>query len=60
MTSGTFTLGEIIVGSATSAKYTLQNYKVSNSSDKYEENDVIEQESDNIIDFSESNPFGVY
>jgi hypothetical protein len=60
MTSGTFTLGEIIVGSATSSKYTLQNYKVSNSSDKYEENDIIEQEADNIIDFSESNPFGTY
>jgi hypothetical protein len=57
---GTFTSGEIIVGSASSAIYSLKNISQSEFADKYEQNDEIENEADLIIDFSESNPFGTY
>jgi hypothetical protein len=57
---GTFKPGEIIVGSASSARYTLKNISKSEFADKYEQNDEIENEADLIVDFSESNPFGNY
>ena len=57
---GAFEPGEIIVGSASSARYTLKNTSKSQFADKYEQNDEIENEADLIIDFSESNPFGNY
>lgn len=58
--AGGFINGELVVGSKSSATYSLKKYLVSNMSDKYEENDEIETEADLIIDFSESNPFGNY
>lgn len=57
---GAFIAGEAIVGSASSARYTLKNTSKSQSADKYEQNDEIENEADLIVDFSESNPFGNY
>jgi hypothetical protein len=57
---GAFIAGEIIVGSGSSAMYTLKNVSKSQFADKYEQNDEIEDEADLIIDFSESNPFGNY
>lgn len=57
---GSFIPGETIVGSASSAMYTLQIISQSEFADKYEQNDEIEQEADLIVDFSESNPFGNY
>jgi hypothetical protein len=57
---GSFKPGEIIVGSASSARYTLKNISKSQFADKYEQNDEIESEADLIVDFSESNPFGNY
>jgi hypothetical protein len=52
--------GEIIVGSASSARYSVQTYNQMDLYDKYSENDEIETEADFIIDFSESNPFGSF
>tara|TARA_R110000868_G_scaffold68159_13_gene201560 strand:+ start:1392 stop:2774 length:1383 start_codon:yes stop_codon:yes gene_type:complete len=57
---GTFYPGEIVVGSASSARYSLKTVYKSQFADKYEENDQIEEEADLIVDFSESNPFGNY
>jgi hypothetical protein len=57
---GEFKPGEIIVGSASSAIYSLKNISQSEFADKYEQNDEIENEADLIVDFSESNPFGTY
>lgn len=57
---GSFTPGETIVGSASSAIYSLKNISQSEFADKYEQNDEIENEADLIVDFSESNPFGTY
>jgi hypothetical protein len=52
--------GESIIGSETFAQYTLSSYDSFNTSDKYSQNKTIEQESDQIVDFSESNPFGTF
>ena len=51
--------GELIVGTVSSASYAVKEFDSFNT-DKYSENKQIEIEADNIIDFSESNPFGTY
>jgi hypothetical protein len=58
--NGDFIPGEIIVGTISSARYPLQKYQVSDLYDKYEQNDEIQEASDSIVDFSESNLFGNY
>ena len=60
LNNGTFNVGENIVGSASSAIYTLKSYDLDTTSDNYSQNDEIEEEADLIVDFSESNPFGTY
>jgi hypothetical protein len=52
--------GEIVVGSSSSARYSISSVDRMDLYDKYSENDEIEQEADLIIDFSESNLFGNY
>ena len=52
--------GEIIVGSASSARYVVTIYDTWDVYDKYSENKEIEDAADNILDFSQSNPFGNY
>jgi len=59
--TGKFTVGENIVGSASSASYylkTVDDY-VRIADDGYAANNEIEDEADQIIDFSEVNPFGM-
>ena len=65
--TGSFAPGETIVGSASSASYDLRVPYSDNLADagdshnkygKYEDNFNIETEADQIIDFSEKNPFG--
>ena len=58
--SGEFIAGENILGSVSSALYTISEHNMLALHDKYEENDEIEDEADLIVDFSESNPFGTY
>ena len=53
-----FVNGDVVVGSASSASYKLRKVQVNNLVDPYAQNDVIEEEADQIIDFSEKNPFG--
>lgn len=52
--------GEIIVGSASSATYAVSTYDTFDNYDKYGENKVIQIESEDIVDTSESSPFGFY
>jgi hypothetical protein len=52
--------GESIIGQSSGAIYSVGSYDTTTLSDKYSENDEIEQEADLILDFSESNPFGIY
>ena len=56
--SGTFKPGERIVGAKSGASYQLRLEDSYNKTDPYEQNQEIENESDLIIDFTESNPFG--
>ena len=58
--NGQFFPGEFVVGSASSARYSIKEHNMTALYDKYQENDEIETEADLIIDFSESNPFGNY
>jgi hypothetical protein len=67
--NGKFVPGELLVGAASSAIYVVDEYLTLSevpaaaslrNLDDYEENDEIEFEADQIIDFSESNPFGNY
>ncbi len=52
--------GELIVGAASSAIYSVQSYDTWDQYDKYSENVEIENASEGIVDFSESNPFGTF
>ena len=56
--SGFYT-GEEIVGQRSGAKYACASFNSDDSNDKYNEGDEFEFEADNILDFTESNPFGV-
>ena len=61
LNNGTFSEGENIVGSSSSAIYKLKSYNSDTSiSEGYSKNDDIQDESDKILDFTESNPFGTY
>jgi hypothetical protein len=59
--TGDFIAGENIVGSASSASHYLRSISTipSVAKDGYSGNDDIEEEANEIIDFSETNPFGM-
>ena len=59
-TNGTFVPGDVIVGSASSAKYSVDFIQSAEFSDKYDKGDEIETSADTFLDFTESNPFGTY
>jgi hypothetical protein len=52
--------GELIVGTASSAIYSVQSYDTWDQYDKYSENIEIENAAEGIVDFSASNPFGTF
>lgn len=57
---GEFKGGEIIIGQSSGAAYaTIDINKFNIPEDKFAQNDTIELEADKIVDFSESNPFGI-
>jgi len=60
MVKGLFAAGEVLVGSSSSAVYSIKSYDERDTYDKYSQNDEIEEAADLIVDFSESNPFGVF
>jgi hypothetical protein len=55
---GNFARGELIVGSA--ATHQIYSINTFDEYDPYAENIPIENEADDIVDFSQKNPFGVY
>jgi hypothetical protein len=57
--SGLFTPGESIVGTASSASRKLRSIDTFAVEDGYSDNENIETEADSIIDFSNTNPFGM-
>jgi hypothetical protein len=56
--TGSFVIGENIVGSTSSASYRLRLVDTNVVEDGYNDNTNIESEADDIVDFSEINPFG--
>jgi hypothetical protein len=60
ITTGSFYPGELVTGSRSAAAYEINVSAANTVTDKYRQNEEIELEADNIIDFTESNPFGTY
>ena len=58
--TGDFYAGEVVVGSSSSARYVVESYDDNSYEDGYDSNEEFETEADNILDFTESNPFGNY
>jgi len=58
--TGQFLRGEIVTGSRSGAQYTIQVSAANTDKDKYDHSDEIENEADQILDFTESNPFGLF
>ena len=56
---GTFSLGENIVGKVSNASHALRIVDTEPTDDGYADNFNIEQAADEILDFSETNPFGM-
>jgi len=56
---GTFSLGENIVGKVSNASHALRVVDTEPTDDGYADNFNIEQAADEILDFSETNPFGM-
>jgi len=57
--NGEFISGENVVGTASSASYRLRSVDVFAPKDGFSSNEEIETKANNIIDFSELNPFGM-
>jgi len=55
-----FSPGETIRGKDSGAEYPLQSFSQDDIYNEYTENDIFESEADDILDFSESNPFGTF
>ena len=60
LNTGKFSAGEIVVGSISSARYVVSEYDTESYDNPYDVNEEIETEADDILDFTESNPFGTY
>ena len=66
LNTGNFYVGETVIGGISTATYVVESYdresydNLSDGKNLYDSNKEIESEADDIIDFSESNPFGNY
>jgi hypothetical protein len=59
--TGTFVEEENIVGEDSDASWTVESFStLEDPNNNYEENKYIEDTADNLLDFSEGNPFGEY
>jgi hypothetical protein len=56
--TGTFLSGEIVTGKDSGANYSIRSRDLTTNATSFGENDIIEEEAKNILDFSELNPFG--
>ena len=59
-TADAFFPGELIKGLDSEASWLVQVYTADDTYDKYTENDEFESLGDDLVDFSESNPFGTF
>ncbi len=60
LNNGTFIPGESVVGTASSASYSVKSFSKIDTNDDYAENQEFQKEAEQILDFSETNPFGTY
>ena len=59
--TGTFTTAEVITGLTSSAKWSPETFDtLNNSNSSYDQNRAIEDDADNIVDWTEGNPFGEF
>ena len=56
--TGDFLPNDIVQGAESGAIYKVRVVNTDNLVDPYAQNDIIESEADNILDFTERNPFG--
>jgi hypothetical protein len=56
--TGTFIPGEVITGKNSGANYSIRTRNLNTDITSFGQNDIIEEEAKNILDFSELNPFG--
>ena len=56
---GTFIPGEILVGQESGAKYALGDQEEYDLVSGFAENDIIQAKADDIVDFTQQNPFGM-
>ena len=53
-----FINGETVTGTSSGATQSIRAIDLTNFDDGYGDNDEFETQADNILDFSEGNPFG--
>ncbi len=59
--TGTFTTAEVITGLTSGARWSPETFDtLNNVNSSYDQNREIEDDADNIVDWSESNPFGEF
>jgi hypothetical protein len=59
--TGTFIDNELLVGSDSGAEWKVSSFRTQEDANSdYDQNKYIQDESDDILDFSEKNPFGEY
>lgn len=56
--NGQFLSGEIVTGQTSNAVYSIRSSNLSSVNDNYGQNNIIQEEANKILDFSEKNPFG--
>lgn len=56
--TGDFIIGESIIGTESGAEYKLKVLEQNNVVDQYNQNKIIQSSANDIIDFTERNPFG--
>ena len=57
--TGTFKVGETIVGSTSSATHTIFSIDNDPADDGFSQNAILESQADGFLDFTERNPFGI-
>ena len=58
--NGTFELNEEIVGADSNARWSVGSFDTLDMTDSFSENRQLEDEADDILDFTERNPFGEF
>ena len=57
--TGTFKVGETIIGSTSSATHTIFSIDNDPADDGFSQNAILESQADGFLDFTERNPFGI-